>query len=156
MTSSYELPLTRNKTTLLDLDIYNTVIKGTKWCCSAGNYAIRKYNNKTQYLHVFIMNPPEGFVVDHINGNTLDNRLCNLRICTKIENSRNRKPNIIKKLKAKGVDMDKRTGKFRARIRVNYKHIYLGTFQKEEDAAKAYNEAAIKYHGTFSKTNEEA
>lgn len=54
------------------------------------DHLVYLFNNKLQRLHRVIMNPPDGMVVDHINGDTLDNRKCNLRICTVATNNRNR------------------------------------------------------------------
>jgi hypothetical protein len=109
---------------------------------------VRKRNNKEQKLHRLIIECPDDMVVDHINGDKLDNRRSNLRICQQIENTRNRKTNYDKK--TKGVGFQKRSGTYRARIRVNYKHIYLGDFKTEQEALDAYAKAAIYYHGEFA------
>lgn len=113
----------------------------------------------TEKLHRFIMNAPEGSHVDHINHNTLDNRKSNLRICTHEENCRNKQKRKKDKRdnsmssKYKGVCFRDDSNKFRATISFNKKRISLGCYENEEDAAKAYNEAAIKYHGEFAVLN---
>lgn len=103
-----------------------------------------------------IMNPPRGMVVDHINGNTLDNRRCNLRVCTHAENARNN--TLIKTTTTgyKGVHCAKANGSkkpWRSRIKYNYKEIQLGTFDTKQEAAEAYDIAALKYFGEFAKLN---
>lgn len=99
-------------------------------------------------LHRIILGKSNGMIIDHINGNTLDNRKCNLRFCTKTENSRNRKRNL--KSKYKGICFHESTGKWEARIKVNKKSIYLGIYNSPEDAHIAYCKAAKKYHGDFA------
>lgn len=99
-------------------------------------------------LHRAIMGSPKGKVIDHINRNTLDNRKCNLRICTIQENLRNQKrPN--NKTGTTGVSIIKYwKGKigYEANIVVNYKKIYLGFYKNIEDAVKARKEAERKYY----------
>lgn len=88
-------------------------------------------------------------MIDHVNGDPSDNRLCNLREATKSQNMMN-----VGKIKSntsgiKGVGWSKASQKWRAYIRVNKKDIHLGLFENIEDAKKARIEAAIKYHGEF-------
>ena len=98
-----------------------------------------------------IMNCPKGKEVDHKNGNTLDNRHSNLRVCTHQENCRNRRPNKNCVSSYKGVSWFK--GKWTAIINCNGKHRYLGRFKNEIDAAKAYDKAAKKAFGEFACLN---
>lgn len=108
-------------------------------------------NGKTTSIHAVLMNPPKGMKVDHINGDILDNRRCNLRICTNAENIRNSRRYSCNRLGIKGVSKE-RTGKFRAQIRNNEgKHLHLGTFETADAAHQAYVEAAKKYHGEFAR-----
>lgn len=105
--------------------------------------------NKNIRLHRFIMDCPSGLFIDHVNGNTLDNRRENLRICTKAENNRNRCINKNNKSGFKGVSWDKKTSKWRAFVYKNGKSIYCGLFITPEEAHKAYYEASKKYYGEF-------
>lgn len=107
---------------------------------------------KNKKLHRFLMNCPEGMIVDHKDGNTLNNTRENLRICSPIENSRNRGKRI-GTLKYKGVSYVKSRGFYYAHIRHNDQLIHLGQFEHEVNAAKAYNVAAIKFFGEFARLN---
>lgn len=92
-------------------------------------------------------------MVDHINGNGLDNRKDNLRTCTNAENSKNQ---LVRKNNTsgyKGVHWHKHRGKYNARIYVDGTRKSLGYFDSKELAAKAYNNAAIKHYGGFAKLN---
>lgn len=112
-------------------------------------------NNKKRVkikLHRYLVNCPKGMVVDHIDGNTLNNCRSNLRICKLSENSRNRRDTPSSSI-YKGVFLIKRDNVYTAAIRYKNNLIYLGRFKNEVNAAKAYNEAAIKYFGEFARLN---
>ncbi len=91
--------------------------------------------------------------VDHINGDGLDNRKENLRICDTSKNVINRSIGKINTSGYKGVNWRKKSKKWVARIGFNNKRIYLGDFNNKEDAARAYDTAALKYYGEFAKLN---
>lgn len=91
-----------------------------------------------------------GEVVDHINGNGLDNRRSNLRVCNQSENCRNQLIAKNNTSGAKGVFWNKTTGKWTASIRLNYRNIYLGGFSDFNAAVSARHAAELEYYGEFS------
>lgn len=91
--------------------------------------------------------------VDHINGDSLDNRRCNLRVCAHKENTRNRKKSENKSSPYKGLWWNKRSKKWQAAIRFEGKAYHLRYFIDPIEAAEAYNKAAIKYFGEYAKLN---
>ena len=101
-------------------------------------------------MHREILHPKDNMLVDHVNGNGLDNRRANLRECTNPQNCQNRR---IKSWAYKGVYPSISQNRYWATISANEEKIYLGSFPDETSAARAYNEAAIKYHGEFASLN---
>jgi hypothetical protein len=97
------------------------------------------------------MNIQNDLHIDHINGNTLDNRKANLRICTRAENNCNIKRRKNNTSGYKGVSFDKRKKKWSAYISKNYKHYFLGYFVTPEEAYIAYCKASKKYHGEYGR-----
>lgn len=155
-----EIKITQGKTVMLSDDDFNELSK-YKWAYSASTgYAVRKGRKskqepRTVHMHRVILGAKSTEQVDHINGNKLDNRRSNLRIASIQKNSFNRKkPKVQCTSKYKGVLKRKNATKWEARIKINNKAIYLGTFIHEIDAAKAYNKAALKYFGDFARCNE--
>jgi hypothetical protein len=123
-----------------------------------GTYFRRSYYDKKNgkkkeiFLHRFLADCQHGKqIVDHISGNTLDNRQENLRICTITENNRNCRMNKKNTSGYKGVHWDKERRKWKAVIKVNRKTILLGRFDDPEKAYEAYVAASKKYHGDFGR-----
>ena len=122
-------------------------------------YCIRSQYNKitkkddTIRMHRLIMNCPKGLQIDHINHNRLDNRKNNLRIVNNSQNQMNRKINKNKTSKYKGVYLFCKN-KWRVIAAFNKKKYHLGLFDNEIDAAKKYNEFAIKYFKEYAYLNE--
>jgi hypothetical protein len=102
-------------------------------------------------LHRFIVNCPAGKCVDHINGNTLDNRRENLRICTQAENRCNSRIQNNNTSGYKGVSWSEGHKKWRSQIKLNKKIIHLGYFNTPEEAYAAYCAASEKYHGEYGR-----
>lgn len=93
---------------------------------------------------------PADYVLDHINGNILDNRLCNLRLATPAQNARNSILGLRGASKYPNVSKNTRTGRWQVSLRVDKKSIHIGTFVDELLAAKAAKAASLKHHGEFS------
>lgn len=124
-----------------------------KWYMSLG-YAESKAFSDTKYplrakLHRLIMSFPNGNLIDHINGDKLDNRKSNLRLCNKSSNGMNRGTQSNNKVGIKGVTFVRVRNKFRATIFYK-KQIHLGFFNTKEEAGNAYISASIKYFKEFS------
>ncbi len=113
----------------------------------------KRKNRRNLRFHRYITSAPTAFLVDHINGDTLDNRLENLRYATASENSRNQKISSRNTSGYKGVTWIKKMNKWKSSISVNLKRINIGYFDNKHLAAVAYNKASIKYHGNFAKLN---
>jgi hypothetical protein len=106
------------------------------------------------HLHRLIANAQPGELIDHVDRNTLNCRRSNLRRATRQQNSHNAGPYRKQTTsKYKGVFLCRRSGRFRARIVHNGTRIYLGLFDNEEDAARAYNEKARELFGEFAYLN---
>lgn len=109
--------------------------------------------NRNEHLHrMILLLEDKNLFVDHKNGNTLDNRKENLRICTKSENMRNRGKQKNNTSGFKGVSFHKTRKKWRATLMIFRKNVYSGLFHTKEEAHLAYCEAAKKYHGEFART----
>lgn len=96
------------------------------------------------------MDDPEGMVIDYINHNGLDNRKCNLRICTNQENICNCEIPKNNKSGCKGVYWAKDKQKWTVQVTINNKTKYIGRYENLEDAIKARQEASKKYYGDFA------
>lgn len=104
-------------------------------------------------MHRMIFGNKVGKYTDHKNGNKLDNRLQNLRICTNAQNMRNIPAKKQNTSGFKGVTWQKDCLRWKAQIKFNYKNIHIGVFKLKTDAALAYNQAAKKYFGKFAWLN---
>jgi hypothetical protein len=104
-------------------------------------------------LHRFLMRPPKDRVIDHIDGNPLNNQRNNLRICTQQQNLWNSRRFKKGTSSFKGVSKHKRTGRWRSHIHLNDKQIHLGYFSTEKLAAYFYNKAAVSLFGEYANLN---
>ena len=153
-----EIPLSRGLVAIVD-DEDAEWLSNWRWYSrpsSHATYAARtvKRNDGTSqsiYMHRLILDCPSGLYVDHINRDCLDNRRSNLRICTASQNGMNKRGKEGSVTGVKGVFFDKGRGKYFAAIRMNGRTRRLGTFVDMEEAAKAYQRAAIELFGPFAR-----
>lgn len=151
-----KFPLTNYTNTLVDEDDIH-IIEGLN-IKHRGRYAVVFYrsgeNKKPEYLHRIITSCPPGLVVDHINGDGLDNRRANLRVCSYAENLRNAfKTKRATSSQFKGVCWNKSSKRWQANIYIESRLRHLGNFNDEREAALAYNLAATKHFGEFARVN---
>lgn len=151
--------LTQNKYAVVDDDDYVNLSQ-YHWYFGGDGYAVRtrqKNEGKRSIIkmHRWILSAPKGFDVDHINGNRLDNRKCNLRVCNRSQNNANRHmlPHN-KSSQYKGVCWRNHANAWKAYIKINRLQIHLGYFKSETDAAKMYNFAAKHLFGEFAHLNQ--
>jgi hypothetical protein len=150
-----EIPLTQGQVAIVDDEDYPELAKYkwlAAWMPSSQAYrAETKRHGKNTLMHRLILMAPPGTEVDHKDHNPLNNSRSNLRICTRSENRRNSRAVRGSKSGYKGIVLHH--GVWETRITVDGKRLYLGRFKDPESAAKAWDQAAIKYHGEFAYTN---
>lgn len=153
---SVRIALTKGQWSWIDEEDYPSVSR-FKWCANekeCGTYAVtyvRGYGYLT--LHSFLMQPPPGKVVDHIDGDSLNNRRSNLRVVTQSQNLMNKRVRRNTVLRFKGVNWDKSRGKWMVKVQKEREVIWIGRFDDEIDAALAYNEAARIHFGEYARLN---
>jgi len=149
------IPLTRGLHAIVDAEDYEW-LNQYKWYAQPAPrkgtfYARRNCRGGAVLMHRMIMRPPKGKVVDHINGNGMDNRRCNLRICTPAENSRNAPKRLGTRSRFIGVYPC--GDKWVSYITYNKEQIYVGIFDDEVEAANARDLLARKLHGPYARLN---
>jgi hypothetical protein len=157
------IPLTQGKYAIVDPERYEELAQH-KWFAvglGRGFYALRmvkakggKVKQKNMRMHWVILDVPEGKFVDHINHNGLDNRRANLRIVTRQQNTWNkRKQRGNYSSQYKGVTWFKKDKKWQARIVYKGKRIFIGYFDDEKAAARAYDAKARELFGDYAALN---
>jgi len=155
------LELTQGKTALIDecdlplVSQYSWHAVYRKPCWYAASSSLRRKTGQALYLHRLIMDAKPDEHVDHKNGNGLDCRRENMRICTNAQNRMNNHSRTGKSA-FKGVWFSAKNAnrQWRANISVGDKTVHLGGYETEAEAARAYNAAALKHYGEFACLNE--
>lgn len=144
------------KVDLEDLELANS----RKWYLNMKKYAsygegsVRLKTYRKIFFHRLVINVPNDLCVDHINRDTLDNRKINLRVVTSVQNQMNKRGYKNRSSRYKGVTWGKEAKKWEVRVMLKGKQHFVGRFNDELDAAKAYNDRARDLFGEFAYQNE--
>ena len=158
MTRSILIPLTKGMFARID-EADAHLVRGYRWRADRPNgkrfYAVaegpRVGGRRAQIsMHRLLLGAAAGVLVDHADGDGLNNCRSNIRLCNYSQNNANA-ARARKTRGGRGVYIDRK--KFRARIKVNNRYVSLGGFATEAEAADAYNRAAIQQHGEFARLN---
>jgi hypothetical protein len=156
-----EIKLTRGLVAIVDEEDYAT-LSAIKWHATGRGYSkgcVRSgYGGSPvrilMHRYILGLSNDDSRVVDHIDGNPLNNQRSNLRICTHAENCRNTGLTTRNTSGRKGIYLDRRRNRWRARICINGEDISLGYYATADAAHAAYCEAAKRLHGEFVRTSE--
>lgn len=148
-----EIELTMGYIAIVDDDRFEELSK-FKWCARDSGWGV--YAGRGQpfvYLHRFLIGAMPGQIVDHKNGDSLDNRVDNLRFCTTSQNAANTNKNKLGISGLKGVTWDKSGRKWSVRLRIGHSRISIGRFNDKEEAYRAYCKAVINHYGQFARVS---
>ena len=149
-----KIPLTKGMHAIIDAQDVERVSQFTWYAAhSSGGVHYAKAHMKdgrNEYLHRFLLDLPD-VEVDHVDGDPLNNRRSNLRLATSSENKANRRADQGRTL-PKGVYLT-HTGRYEAKLQKGDLRVFIGVFDSPEDAARAYDEAAILHFGEFARLN---
>lgn len=155
-----EIPLTRGKIALVDDEDYERLSEW-KWSYNGTGYAVRsehyyrdgKRRTRTILMHREIIKTPDGMETDHINGDRLDNRKCNIRPCDRKQNVWNNGSQLNKTSQYKGVSYHKGYKKWLAQIGKNGIHYFIGWYKTELEAAYYFDVKSLELYGEFARIN---
>lgn len=158
------IPLTRGMYAFVDQQFFDVIAEHNWYAIKNANthYAVRSIPRDggpsrpyRMHRHILeIAGVQFDFLIDHRDGNGLNNRLSNLRPATRAQNAWNSRTPVRNTSGFKGVVFHRASGRWAAQIQVNHKPYRLGVFDTREDAAIAYNAAAIQHFGEFARLNE--
>lgn len=147
-----QLPLKDGKVALIDDEDFEWANQW-KWSLRSRGYVNRTSGKKTIWLHREIMKTPQGFDTDHINGDKLDNRKLNLRICTHSQNLMNQKLNSKNTSGFRGIVWKPKRKKWQVQIKKNQKIYHGGYFKNKLEAVRVYNIKVKELFGEFARLN---
>ena len=152
-----EIQLTQGKAALVDDEDFEW-LNQWKWCAHKSDsgvfYARRRGDgNKTIHMHRVIMDTPDNLECDHKDNNGLNCQRYNLRNCTRGQNNSNRRKTKKNTSGFKGVSWQKSRNKWRVQLQINGVKKFFGLFDRLDEAANAYDEAAKENHKEFSNVN---
>lgn len=145
------IALNTGRFVLLDEEDYER-LSGYAWLEAGGRAYRTDGAHHRVFMHREILGFPDG-EVDHMNRDPLDNRRANLRPATHSQNASNALVRATNKAGFKGVSRDWTTGRWRAELHANKRHVFLGRFGTAEEAARAYDAAARQLQGAFARLN---
>ena len=154
-----EIALSHSKVALVDDEDYEVLcrfrwrahVASGKWWYAARNAPHVTRSRGLIKMHRVILDAPKGVMVDHINGDTLDNRRCNLRLCTPSQNSQNR--HLTRSSSGlRGVTLTS-SGRWQAQTHYAKQTIYLGVFDTADEAGRAYDEGVLALYGPGAALN---
>jgi hypothetical protein len=158
---STTIPLTRGKVATIDADDAERVLQH-KWYLQTNDdreYAAACHTTSPNqkiviFMHRLILNAPKGVQVDHLDGDGLNNTRANLRLCTHAQNMANQRLRRATNTSGyKGVYWKKHAKQWCAQIKHQGRKHHLGYYRNPEDAARAYDRAAITFFGEFARLN---
>jgi hypothetical protein len=147
-----DLQLTQGKIAVVDDGDYEW-LRLFKWRYTSGGYAVTTVGDTLLRMHRVLLFAPHYFQVDHIDGDRLNNQRSNLRLCTRKQNSANRRNQANNKSGFKGVRWHKKHRRWYAHIQASNRLYHLGNFATAEHAALAYDAAALRLFGAFARLN---
>jgi hypothetical protein len=155
------IPLTKQQFAIVDDEDFERVSHGkwyASWCSHTNSYraarfVVEKGKRHFIYMHREVIGASALELVDHINHDTLDNRRANLRLCNRRQNQANQRMVSTNTSGFKGVSLDKRNNKWRARIRVDGKTRHISMHNEAVCAAASYDAVAVQIFGDFALTN---
>lgn len=154
------IPLGRGRVALIDAADY-PLVSDYRWhatfrenrCYAIAHIPGTGHDGRKILLHRLIMDAKRGDIVDHISGDCCDNRRANLRMATGTQNNANVPKHLGSTSRYKGVSQEQRCFRWVATIQSQRCHCHLGTFATEQEAARAYDRAAIALWDDFALTN---
>jgi hypothetical protein len=146
-----KVPLGHGQFAIVDDEDYDKVVQ-YKWHIMANKAGSHMYAATKLRMHRLVIDAPPGIMVDHINGDTLDNRKSNLRLCTNSQNQQNT-PSRGGSSRYKGVSLQKKSGKWIATFQYDGQRHYCGMWDSEEDAARAVDKKRGEVCGDFASKN---